>query len=362
MTTPDLGQIVQAAVENAFRERGRVNVLIAGRTGVGKSTLINAVFQGDYAATGQGRPVTANTREITKEGVPLTIFDTRGLEMADFASTQQELERLVQRRGTDVDSNQHIHVAWLCIQEDGRRVEDSEVALQEWLARHMPVIAVVTKSRNDAGFRAEVQRLLPCCRNVVRVRALSEQFDDGHTMDPMGLVELVELTQECVPEGHRRAFAAAQKASVKLKVNRAHTVVVSSSGLAAAAGAIPIPFADAAVLVPIQVGMLAGISACFGMELSTAFLTTLVVSAAGGTAATFGGRALVGNLVKLFPGAGAIVGGIISGATAAALTATLGETYIAALKTVYEEDPDHQPSADAVASAFRSGLLLRRGK
>ena len=42
----------------------------------------------------------------------------------------------------------------------------------------MPVLGVITKARADQGFRAEVQRLLPEAKNVVRVRALSERFDD----------------------------------------------------------------------------------------------------------------------------------------------------------------------------------------
>lgn len=42
------------------------------RTGVSKSTLIDSVFQGNFATTGQGRPVTQNTREIKKEGIPPT--------------------------------------------------------------------------------------------------------------------------------------------------------------------------------------------------------------------------------------------------------------------------------------------------
>jgi len=75
---------VKKALDEALRERGHVNVLIAGRTGVGKSTLVKPVFQGEFATTGQGRPVTEHTREITREGVPLTIFDTRGLEMVDM--------------------------------------------------------------------------------------------------------------------------------------------------------------------------------------------------------------------------------------------------------------------------------------
>ena len=53
----DSGEILSAikgAIRDATHETGTVNVLIAGRTGVGKSTLINEVFQGRLAETGQG--------------------------------------------------------------------------------------------------------------------------------------------------------------------------------------------------------------------------------------------------------------------------------------------------------------------
>jgi predicted GTPase len=57
----DFDSLVQGAIKEALKERGNVNILIAGATGVGKSTLINAIFQGNMAETGQGRPVTPNT-------------------------------------------------------------------------------------------------------------------------------------------------------------------------------------------------------------------------------------------------------------------------------------------------------------
>ena len=36
-------------LKEAVRIRGRINLLVAGKTGVGKSTLINAVFRGNFA-------------------------------------------------------------------------------------------------------------------------------------------------------------------------------------------------------------------------------------------------------------------------------------------------------------------------
>src|SRR2546423_3881729 len=147
----NLGELVKKALDEALRERGHVNVLIAGRTGVGKSTLVNAVFQGDFATTGQGRPVTLATREITKEGVPLSIIDTRGLEMANYAASLAALTDFVAERKRDRDSNRHVHVCWVCVEEDLRRVEQAESDLARTMAEHVPVVGVITKARADRG-------------------------------------------------------------------------------------------------------------------------------------------------------------------------------------------------------------------
>ena len=264
------------------------------------------------------------------------------------------------RRLKETDVNQHVHVAWVCVSEDGRRVEQAEIELHRRLAEYMPVLGVITKSRSDQGFRAEVQRLLPQARNVVRVRALSERFDDsGVVLPPMGLEELLQATTEVIPEAVERAFAASQKASIELKKSKAHKVVVAAAAAATAAGASPIPFSDAALLVPIQIGMLAGISATFGIELSRAFLGTLVAAMAGTAGATFLGRAVVSNLLKFIPGLGSIAGGAISAAIAATLTTALGKIYIGVLAKLFTASGGETPSTQAIEQAFKDHLAKR---
>jgi uncharacterized protein (DUF697 family)/GTP-binding protein EngB required for normal cell division len=358
-TPADLVQICQSALEAALKKQGRVNIIIAGKTGVGKSTLINAVFQGDLATTGQGRPVTKNTREIKKQGVPVSIFDTRGLELEKFDETLAELTGFIDQRGQLEDPSEHIHCAWICISEDIRRVEDAEIKLLQKLQTRMPVVVVITKVRSDQGFRSKVQELMPEATNVVRVRAIRQIDDDGHIKEPEGLIDLVDLTMEVVPEGQKNAFAAAQKIVLRQKVDRSRLCVIAAAATALGIGATPIPFADATLLVPTQITMLASISAAFGLPLSTAFLATLVSAAITGSAGTIAGRSIVGGLLLLIPGAGLVLKGMISGATGAIFTTAFGESYIAVLTALIEKDPNHLPTAEDISSALIKEMANR---
>ena len=327
----DIQSVIRNAAAESLKERGHANVLIAGRTGVGKSTLINSIFQGDYATVGHGRPVTQNTREISREDIPLTIFDTRGLELADYSTTLGELRAFVRDRCSDRDHKKHIHVAWVCIAEDLRRVEVAETELVDMLAESMPVVGVITKSRADKGFRSEVQRLLPKTSAVLRVRAIHEDLDDGHSLKPMGLVELVKHTLELFPEGHRRAFVAAQKADLELKRTQSLRLVAGFASSALAMGVSPIPLADTLGLTAIYIAMFAGISTTYGLPFSEGFLATLLASVVGVPAAAMTGPIVVGSLLKFIPAVGSLVGGIITGGVAATLATTIGVAYVQVL-------------------------------
>ena len=344
------------SMEEALKSRGIVNILIAGKTGVGKSTLINAVFQGKMADTGQGSPVTQHTRRITKEGVPVSIYDTKGLELKDYKPIVEELLSLVTKKNRCKDPQEHIHVAWLCIAESSRRVEDAELILLKQLSAQLPVIVVITTAVSDAGFKKTVDNLMPEARNVVRINSLPVMLDGGYTVPIFGLEELIKITMDVIPDGQKKAFAAAQCICLEEKVKQARIVVATASVSAGGIGAIPIPFSDAIAIVPIQIGMLAGISAAFGLDISDGFLGTVISSTFSGLAGTMAGRAAVAAFLKFIPGAGSLAGGMMSAAVATSLTATFGMAYIATLEALLKDDPDRKLSAEDVANAFKERM------
>jgi len=181
-------------------------------------------------------------------------------------------------------------------------------------------------------------------------------FDGGYTVPATGLENLVELTMTLVPKSQRDAFTAAQKVSIKHKRQRAHAVVVGAGLTAGGVGAAPLPFADAVAIVPIQISMLASISAVWGLPVSTSFLGTLVSGAITGSAGTIAGRAAAGALLKLIPGIGSIAGGAISAGVASTLTIAFGEAYITALYLLTKDDPTKIPTAEEIRDEFMRQL------
>jgi len=346
-------------LNKALNEMGTTNIIIAGKTGVGKSTLINSVFEGNMADTGQGKPVTNNIKQITKDSIPVSIYDTKGLELDNYKEVTKELVGKVKEKRTE-DHNEHIHVAWICISEDSRRIENQEIELANALANEgIPVIAVITKARSDNGFKKIVEKELYCTKNCVRVRSICEKLDDGIVLRPMGLEKLIEVTIEVLPEAHRQAFITAQKVDLDAKVKKANKIVAAWSATAAGIGFTPIPFSDAIAIVPIQTAMLTQISVVFGLKSSKKLLGMLTAaSGVTGLVGTIGGRAAVSGLLKLIPGVGTVVGGMISGSVASGMTVAFGSAYIKTLKTLLEKNRSEQPTDEEIAELFKRNLKL----
>jgi uncharacterized protein (DUF697 family) len=145
---------------------------------------------------------------------------------------------------------------------------------------------------------------------------------------------------------------------IDLKKRHARMIVAGAAASAASIGAAPIPFADAALIVPIQIGMVAGISATFGLSLPESFLSSMIASTLTGTGATMTGRAIVTGLFKLVPGVGTLIGSAISATTAAAVTTAFGEAYIRSLEALFKRRQGEPPTAEEILSTVKAQFGL----
>jgi ribosome biogenesis GTPase A len=121
---------VKQEYEKINQQLGTLNVLVIGKAGIGKSTLLNAVFKEKLAVTGVGRPITQNTTRYYKEGCPLAIYDSKGIELPNEAD-QTTITRLKLDIKELITQNQDIpdtrvDLIWYCVNARNPRFEDVE--------------------------------------------------------------------------------------------------------------------------------------------------------------------------------------------------------------------------------------------
>ena len=340
---------------------GRVTVAILGRTGAGKSTLINAVFGQDVAATGAGAPVTPSLVEHRPTDGPLVLLDSRGLELGgDAGEEAADLVASEIERRASLAVSEALHVVWFCVDAGTGRFEPSEKELVRRCAERVPTIVVLTKAPDphDADV-TELHRYIEELRlphaGVVSVLAADRRLG-GRSFEAHGVDALIGMTIDVLPEAARRAFIVTQRHAVEQQVVEARAVVSRAALTAAALGERG--GVDPTRLARHQLRMLAEVSAIFSVSIPESTQRAMVAAVTRGAD---GMAQIAQTLLRLLDENGVpgmrIVEGFVAAGAATGATRAVGEAYVRLCREIAVRTLDGRPLPDQeLLDAFRSLL------
>jgi uncharacterized protein (DUF697 family)/GTP-binding protein EngB required for normal cell division len=349
----------EKAKKNVFDRKEKINILLMGASGVGKSSLVNSFFGIDIAKTGDGVPQTQHLEKFVYEDKGLILWDTKGIEAADYQNTLADLRKALDNAKKEAISSRSLdglpHIAWLCIKEPSKRIEEREIELVKLVAEYnIPVIVVFTQTQFESGdaFVEEAKNIFNqagCLSTIkdryARVNSVSYTLMGGAVTIPVtGLDTLFELTETAFPEGNKnakKAFEKAQAVNAEKKLaailDSCSTKIHIAAAAAGTAGASPIPGSDAPIIAAIQATLIYTINSEFELDEDLKNSAAIATGILGVTALAQIGKTVVSNLLKFIPVAGTLIGGAVSASTAVALTEALGHAYVKTLSTYYDK-------------------------
>lgn len=128
----------------------KCNVLIMGKTGTGKSTLLNYLCETDLAKTGAGKPVTGEgiyEYDVVINGQEVRIFDSWGIEAGKVDRWKQLIDDSLRNHGVQRRMEDWFHSVIYCIQAGGGRVEDIDAEIiRKFLNEGYLLTVVLTKA------------------------------------------------------------------------------------------------------------------------------------------------------------------------------------------------------------------------
>lgn len=158
-----------------FHKLNKMSILVLGKTGVGKTTLINSILNKKQKENSIGLPQQMDTPIIKNNNIDLfptlDIYDTRGIELSqnfNIDNFSKEIISFIKNGLNKEDNNDKnpidfIHCIWYCI--TGTRVENSEIQyirdLQKSYSseKKLPIIFVYTLAINKK-FSEELKNTL----------------------------------------------------------------------------------------------------------------------------------------------------------------------------------------------------------
>jgi hypothetical protein len=190
-------------------------VIVLGRCGAGKSSLITALLNVDTAEVRRSSPcyVDPGWKPIKRLDVPLKFYDTTGTEGQEFPALKRDIFRAIARGNRSLIRKHHFPAALLVVSSVGSKWETGDVTVLEELVTefNLPVGIVVTRvvGQDEEDFVADIKRdvheRLPDCP-VFGVNSVEKKMRFG-PIPRIGLEELATGLVSLIREGLGRIHA-----------------------------------------------------------------------------------------------------------------------------------------------------------
>ena len=211
------------------------NILVLGKTGVGKTSLLNYLYGFDLPV-GAGLPKTGkgiHENLIIRNGTAYHVFDTWGIEADSLPEWRKEVLALVRKRNTSPHINDWFHAVYYCFSASTARIEDAEIdeIIVPLLQSGCKMIVVLTNSEDGFRKQEKIAGMKEYLREelmkrlhhdpqleIIPVASVAGETLAGDAISRFGRTEVLEAAQYNLADDIEKRLPAIYKMNVMQKL------------------------------------------------------------------------------------------------------------------------------------------------